>query len=756
MWMVLVGALAGILLAVVTQRYVRPGLSSEPDPNIAKLQAATKKVQKGLEADAPKPSSEQIKEIQELKDYGPEGQKVGGILALAWLRRMHDHKLADDTSEFNELVNVLLNADPTAPKNCADSLRKSHNVSENPFEVRLLANFGKPAVSALFGDMEEDSRKAGDNLGLAAKSPYPQVLAKLVPDAVPAVRAALKNENPAIRRQAVRTVALMGLEGRERAVELTADVEAALKDKDKSVRAFATLALVALAPPNYVPSVALENALIDPDCYVRLAAARTMGTLPRVDLRRVAEVVATLLKSEPFKDGWWEAVDRSSPMNAYAPLKGGEDYNQLYWDETAAHVLLGLGPRHNLPPETIVELLRGCRHDGRHLITLLAAQGSRAANVVPELAKMINNLDYYHRRKALIALGRLGKGVAGEALPDVLAALNHRDSRTRWQAFLALMQLDPTAAREKFPASLHAAINAASASVKRTTLTGVSDWTGCLWQDCAAVLVPTTSGAAVVDALGIYRTPTDLDIVMEGDRINNMLAVLEKTPSLGKDAVPFLMDVWQGTQKSEALAVLVKIGPAGLPALTRILDDADAMDLHLKALEVLEAIGQGAKPAVGALVKAVGGSNEEVCNKAVKVFEVLGPSAKDAVPGLVKLLQSKKSETRRHAADALGWIGPAAKPALENLIELFGNENQTLRVVAVRAVARIGKDAVEPLSKALENPQEKVRLSAMAALAYLHEDAKPALPTLRQLAQNDPSEEVRTEAAQLVKKLEVN
>jgi HEAT repeat protein len=755
MWMVLGSAVAGIGLAVITQRYMRPGAPTEADNGTAKIAAAIKKVQRGLEADTPKPSPEQIKEIQDLKELSPDGQKAGGVLALAWLRRMHDQKPTEDSPEFNELAGFLLNVDPAAPKVCAEALRKAGNPGDKPFEMRLLTTFGKPAVSALMAAMEEDAHKAGDNYGLAAKSPYPQVLAKMVPEAVPAVRAALKHEDPAVRRQALRTLALMGIEGRERSVDVLPDVEAALKDKDKSVRAFAALALGELTERSYVPCAALDSALNDPDCHVRLAVARTLGPLTKVDLQRVAEVVATLLKGEPFKDSWWDVVGRSSLINAYAGLKGGEDYNELFWDETAAHVLLSLGPRHNLPPETIVELLRACRYDGRHLITLLAAQGSRAANVVPELAKMVNDPDYPQRHKALIALGRLGKKVAGD-VPEVLAALNHRDGRTRWQAFLALMRLDPTAAREKFPASMHQAINAASASRERITLTGVSHWTRCLWLDCAAVLVPTTSAAADVDLLGMYRTPTDLDIMTENDRIDNMLGVFARTTSLGKEAVPFLLDVWQGTQKNEALGVLVKIGPAGLPVLTKILDDPDAKDLHLKVLEVLEGMGPSAKPAAPSLVKALAGNNEEVCEKATKMFGILGPAAKDSVPGLRKLLQSKKTDVRRHAADALGFIGPEANPALPDLIDLFKDENQTLRVVAVRAVSRIGKDAVEPLSKALENPQEKVRLSAVEALAHLHEDAKPALPTLRQLAESDPSTEVRIEAGQLVKKLQVD
>jgi len=61
---------------------------------------------------------------------------------------------------------------------------------------------------------------------------------------------------------------------------------------------------------------------------------------------------------------------------------------------------------------------------------------------------------------------------------------------------------------------------------------------------------------------------------------------------------------------------------------------------------------------------------------------------------------------------------------------------------------------VEPLTEALKSQREAVRLSAVRALALLKEEAKPALAVLHELAQNDPSTEVRTEAGELVKKLE--
>jgi HEAT repeat protein len=687
-WVVLGGAAVGMLLALITHRHFRSGADSgghgnaDPDPVVA----AVNDLFREHSAGAPAPSPESMSKLKELGS-SPRGKEIVPLVH-AWLRRLYDEKRADST-EFRELIQVLMTADPSEPSRAVMSLRTASVQGERDYQVQLLIAFGKPALACVLAAFEEDARNAGNNFQLAAKSLFPGILATLGPDALTALRAELKHKDAPIRRQALRALALMGRAEPERTGDAVPDVETALKDKDAAVRAFAALAWAewAQSRKNDGPPPALVNLLNDSDDHVRLAAARTLGPLRSVDIQHVALVVADLLKSEPFKQTWWNVVGQPPTIAMYAAQKGGQDYSELFWDETAAHVLLGLGPRHQLPPEVIVEMLRHCPYDGRHLITLLAAQGMRATAAVPELAKMVKDSDYLQRRKGLIALGQLGKTVAVDGLPEVVGALDHKDGRTRWQAFLTLMQLDPAIARDRLPASLHAAINAASSTFKRTNLSGVSHWTRCLWFGSASVLVPVTNANADVDALGLYRTPTDWDIVAENDRIDQMLAALNRPAALPGDAVPFLMDVWLSTGKEEVSAILVKMGKA-------------------------------------------------------------------AVPGLRAHMKGDNLETWRHAVDALGLIGAEAAPALPDLIALFQTDNQQLRVVAVRAVGRIGKPALEPLTAALKNSKDSVRLSAVRALTLLHEEARPALPALRLVAENDSSAETRSEAGELVNKLE--
>ncbi len=420
---------------------------------------------------------------------------------------------------------------------------------------------------------------------------------------------------------------------------------------------------------------------------------------------------------------------------------------------------------------------------------------------------MLKSKDNLQRRKALLALGRLGT-VALEALPDLEDALVDEHGPTRWQAFLALVRLNPAAARNKLPATLDSAILRMAIPPAPY---GGSKWTDCEWRDSAAVLVPVTDVAPVLDADGAFRTPIDRDIDAENKRIDSMLAELSRAGSLGKKAVPFLLSVWQGTVRpkiinarhgQKALAILVQqgsdaeeavphliqawpyydaiepgsfvikdsliqIGDVSVPYLVKALDGKGpsrdmvlALDGDKKrrfyqcAFDVFLKFGPKSKVAVPAIVMALTDPDEEISSAAVVTFGALGPMAKDAVPELRKKLKDKSPSVRRHAADALGSIGAEASAALPDLIEMF-EEAQELHVVATRAVSRIGKDAVGALTRALADPREKIRLGAVETLTRMPRgDAQPALAALQKLTGPDQPEAIRQEAQRLVKNLE--
>jgi HEAT repeat protein len=116
--------------------------------------------------------------------------------------------------------------------------------------------------------------------------------------------------------------------------------------------------------------------------------------------------------------------------------------------------------------------------------------------------------------------------------------------------------------------------------------------------------------------------------------------------------------------------------------------------------------------------------------------------------------------TRYAAAYALGRIGPAAKPALGKLRELAGADDELLATVAVWAALKVDPadsslfaSAVPRLRKALRSGDEIVRLEAAVALGDIGPEAKPALPILELVAEDDPLPSVREAAEQAIAKI---
>jgi HEAT repeat protein len=736
--------------------------------------------------DQPIPASRKL--MVELATLGPN-RPLPVSLVEAWLHRMHEANLGD-TPEFREMAGVLRALNPDAAKGLVAEVNRQGVVFDLSYHVDLLLAFGKTSVPVLVNGLqatEGNVREAGSVL--------PVVLARFGPTALPDVRNALQHQHPAVRRQAIRTVVLMGA---DIAGPARQGLETALKDQDGTVRTLAALAMGELGGLGDHMSAApsgLAAALQDTDPLVRLAAARSLVRSSTFDRQRVAATVIALLKAGDFTKAAWSLGTATDNKRPYAESKGGLFYDSMYWEETAAHVLIELGPKYQLAPEVVVGMLKECPHDGRHIVHLLAVQGEGEATkkAVLELAAMIKDKDSRQRRKALLALGRLGLPRAAEALPEIRAALKNADGRTRWRALLALALLEPSAVKQALPAALHGVVDAAAASAVHPRLDNVDKWTRCQWQYHPAVLLAATSEGAPAFKNFEPWTLSDEEVWIEKERVDALLTAADKAGPKGEAGVQLLLAAWQannrtpsdrkrhgdkaldlltregaaaqsavpslvyalGWYETSVLAkALVKIGDAAVPELAKALDNLDIQDLWPAILIVLREFGPKAEPAMPAVLKFLNSSNEGLAQLAAATLGSAGAGAEGAVPELRRMLTSPLSDARRHTVDALGLIGPPAKAALPDLIGLFKDDNQQVRVAAVRAVSRIGKDAVEPLTVALESADEKVRLSAVEALMRMDRDARPALAALQKLDRDDQPPAVRTAVQDLVKKLD--
>jgi hypothetical protein len=118
-----------------------------------------------------------------------------------------------------------------------------------------------------------------------------------------------------------------------------------------------------------------------------------------------------------------------------------------------------------------------------------------------------------------------------------------------------------------------------------------------------------------------------------------------------------------------------------------------------------------------------------------------------SVSDWIATLKNPYPEIRANAATALGHLGPQAKYGVPALVEALRDEEADVRVRAAQALAGIGDEAVQPLTKSLSSNNPKMRMGAALTLGRMGREAKAAAPALAE-ALEDRDIRVRCHAAQ--------
>jgi HEAT repeat protein len=161
--------------------------------------------------------------------------------------------------------------------------------------------------------------------------------------------------------------------------------------------------------------------------------------------------------------------------------------------------------------------------------------------------------------------------------------------------------------------------------------------------------------------------------------------------------------------RSALLLTLERLGPDGLPGLQRILKSQDAAD-HRGAAASLRTVG---KPALDTLLKNLGDPDFEVKKSVIAALRAIGP---ETVGQLRAILADSHADMRAReaAVDVLSGFGLSATPAVKELSEVLtsttGEKERSLRLAAIRALAKLGpaaKPAIDALRAALNDPDLK-------------------------------------------------
>jgi HEAT repeat protein len=136
---------------------------------------------------------------------------------------------------------------------------------------------------------------------------------------------------------------------------------------------------------------------------------------------------------------------------------------------------------------------------------------------------------------------------------------------------------------------------------------------------------------------------------------------------------------------------------------------------------------------------------------AVMAMRELGPVAWPAVPALIEALSDPVVPVRKGAAGALGGIGQAAEASVPALRGALADPHRFVRSWAAMALFEIGpaaSPAAPDLIQMMEGDVHNLRGRAWCASALPRLNANPeqAVPALRRVLADDPSEEVRAVA----------
>lgn len=214
--------------------------------------------------------------------------------------------------------------------------------------------------------------------------------------------------------------------------------------------------------------------------------------------------------------------------------------------------------------------------------------------------------------------------------------------------------------------------------------------------------------------------------------------LIESLVSLGKPAVPGLIDTLQNQDpvvRNAAAVALGKIGKdaaAAVPALKNALDDKD-FQVRSSAMQALSFIDK--KAIVPFLIGELSSEQEWERYSATHALRTFGKEAVAAVPALIKTIkEDKDSWVRTSATTALGSIGKDARAAIPTLINSLQDRDEKVRYGAAYALGSIGESfhehinqlsveelgvatsSLEKALKVMQSSQGKFRPAAIASV----------------------------------------
>jgi HEAT repeat protein len=525
------------------------------------------------------------------------------------------------------------------------------------------------------------SRRLAEFVWVVALLIAPVALAQSLPDDHPLQDwlTRLASPEPRVQRSAAYSLKSIGPDPQQSAAAL---IEA-LKSANPYVRRHAAMAIgeFHVAPEATAP--ALIEILVDPDPTVREHATAALAKLG--------------LAAFP-------AINKALNSDDSAPSKSKRDPVPLVADYAAA-ALTEMGP------EVIPLLIAESREGFDDPLLYVLQQQSAAATA--ELTKYLRSARADDRRWAAQTLAAVGP--AGTAASLALIPLLHDTS------------LDVrSAATETLGSFGRSAAGPAAAAVAQNLTSNNGD----LVKDsleALRVFGPLTKEACRSIAAQLDRPrPADRYKVIE-----TLAAACRGDVNVTRALTRSLRDP-DAAVRSAAMTALGKMGPPAAAILARHLRDADPT-ARAAAARGLAIMGPDAVPAVPALALTLQDSDRNVKAAAADALSAIGPGAAAAAPVVVKSLERTDFGDPAVLVDILGHIGAARPEVAPTLVQIILSKGDTeIAGRAANALTHIGAAAVPALIEALNGPAD-ASCPAVKVVRAIGPAAAPSAPSLVRL-----------------------
>lgn len=409
----------------------------------------------------------------------------------------------------------------------------------------------------------------------------------------------------------------------------------------------------------------------------------------------------------------------------------------------------------------------------------LGGMGPDAAEAVPALMVALTDSNPEVVREARDALGAIGT----PALKPLQEALASPDSRVRAGAVIAIGQVGAPA-QGAAPAlfelfdregesSVRIAVLGALPKIKAPPerlvpllLNGVKDDQEALRHAAINAIVPLRSGQklaleGLVAMLADPKAPVRQRAARALGRMGSeaaaaipaLLAASSAAPAdgsfadalsqIGPAALPALRTALNGPARPDGERLVAAVASFGEPAVPCLLDTLHHPDVRLRraAESALAAMGAAAHVAIAPLFARAAESDPAARAAALRALVALGAEPARLQPLLEKALQDPAPEVRRAGLAGLVTQGDPARFGAAPLLDLLANETGPVRVVAIKALGRLGAKgapAVPVLTGLLSDLQ--LRGEAIAALGKIGPPSAPAVTQLLQIGKTGGAE----------------